>query len=170
MRESTLLIVTIATFLTVCISLAFAAENDKVKELLLAPKSIQQECESGVETFLDDNPNHTFTLVENRHNPWVTDRRHTYQSGPITIVVLEATDVSKCLLEQVDITGHQDLIPLAVSPSDPRDSVINILGEPDYAYPSVDIYVVSNDIGSDRITIRYEMGHVNSITWKYFVD
>ena len=74
------------------------------------------------------------------------------------------------LLEQVDITGPQELVSLSVDVGSTRTEVLRNLGEPSFAYPEYDIYVVENMIGADRILIRYRSGIVNSVTWEYFID
>lgn len=143
---------------------------DAIHAFLSAPRSVFSGCASSVAELLKGDPDHTFTLVENRHNPWITDYRHTMQNGPIAIVFLEATEIDRCLLQQVDISGPQEVIPLAINIGAARREVIQTLGPPTNEYPGIDIYVVENLVGADRIIVRYETGVVSSFTWEYFID
>jgi hypothetical protein len=144
--------------------------SDAILDLFNAPKTAISGCASSVARLLKGNPKHTVTLVENKHNPWITDYRHTMQSGAVAVVFLEATESGRCLLEQVDVIGPQEVVPLPVDIVAPRREVIQTLGPPSSEYTGVDIYDIDTEIGSDRVIIRYENGVVNSISWKYFVD
>ena len=160
------------TIILVTVPSQIPAEDvgDNLLDLLRVPMVTFAGCESSISELLGSQTEHTTTMVENRHNPWLTDYRHTVQSGTASVVFYEITEISRCLLEQVDISGPQETVHLPIGVGATRQTVIQKIGQPSREYPDVDFYLVENEIGADDVIIRYGDGKVKSITWIYFID